>query len=109
MKSFPNGCAGFTTAVASIIPRSCAEFWKYGTCGATRPMLDTYENLIRPIIAIRSVARGCEIGGIKVALEALGRFGGPTRLPEPPVAEAAKEVIVDILKKHPETKNKVLG
>ena len=63
-------------------------------------MLDTYENLIRPIIAIRSVARGCEIGGIKVALEALGRFGGPTRLPEPPVAEAAKEVIVDLTTRH---------
>ena len=79
MKSFPNGCAGFTTAVASIIPRSCAKFWKYGTCGDTRRMLDTYGNLIRPIIAIRSVDKGCEIGGIKVALEALVPLGRNSR------------------------------
>lgn len=104
MKSFSNGCEGYTTAVSSIIPKSCKEFWDYGISGDTDQMLLTFNKLIKPIIKIRTVGRGCEIGGIKVALEALGRYGGPTRLPEFQVSKEDRKTIVDILRQHPETK-----
>ncbi len=46
---------------------------------------------------------GCEIGGIKVALELLGRAGGPTRPPLTQVSDSDRERIAEILLGHPET------
>ena len=108
MKSFPNGCEGYTTAVASIIPGACREFWRYGMSGDADLMIDTYENRIRPIIDIRTIGGGSGIGGIKVALEATGRFGGPTRLPESPVSDSDKQLIVNVLRRHPEVAHMVI-
>ena len=108
MRSFPNGCEGYTTAVASIVPGASREFWIYGMSGDTTRMIHTYENRIRPIIGIRTIGEGCEIGGIKIALEVMGRFGGPTRLPETPVSDSDKNFIVNVLRQHPEVSHMVI-
>ena len=102
MKSFKNGCQGYTTAVASLIPKSSRQFWKYGMSGDTKNMIHTYETLIKPIRDIREIGPGCEIGSIKFALEVLGRSGGPTRPPASPVSSFDKDKIINILKQHPE-------
>ena len=69
--------------------------------------MDVYEQRIEPIIGIRSLKPGYGISGIKVALEALGRAGGPTRPPDTQVAEPDRPAIADILARHPEVKNLV--
>ena len=107
MKSFPHGCEAYTTAVASIIPRASRDFWKYGMSGDVDRMMKVYETLIQPIIAIRSYRSGYEISGIKVALEVLGRAGGPTRPPSAMVDAQGREGIAEILLQHPEVRHLV--
>ena len=107
IRSFPHGCEGYTTAVASIVPRASREFWRSGMSGDTEGMIEVYEGLIKPIIAIRQLGPGCEIGGIKAALEHLGRAGGPTRPPATQVSGPDRERIAEILLRHPEVQHLV--
>ena len=37
IRSFAHGCDGYTTAVASIVPRASREFWRAGVSGDTGP------------------------------------------------------------------------
>ena len=107
MKSFPQGCVGYTTAVASIVPGASRAFWQAGVAGDTERMAEVYEQLIEPIISLRGLGPGCEIGGIKAALELLGRAGGPTRPPVTQVSGPDRERIAQILRGHPEARHLV--
>ena len=86
--------------MASIVPQASRDFWRCGTSGDTNRMMEVYEGLIKPITEIRSIGPGCNIGGIKAALEILGRAGGPTRPPEPAVDASDRAVIAEILRRH---------
>ena len=107
IRAFPHGSLAYSTAAAAIVPDASREFWRYGASGDVELMMDVYEQRIEPIIGIRSLKPGYGISGIKVALEALGRAGGPTRPPDTQVAEPDRPAIADILARHPEVKNLV--
>ena len=51
---------------------------------------------------VRSVKPGYHVSGIKVALEFIGRAGGPVRLPLRPVLSEDRVKIADITKTHAE-------
>ena len=102
MKSFPHGCRAYTTAAAAIMPEASRQFWRYGVEGDQDQMMEVFEQRIAPVLKIRTMRPGYGISGVKVALELLGRSGGPTRPPETLVADHDRRAIADILVAHPE-------
>ena len=75
--------------------------------GDVELMMEVYEERIKPIIGIRSLKAGYGISGIKAALEALGRAGGPSRPPDTQVEDSDRPAIADILSRHPEVRHLV--
>ena len=102
MESFPHGCRAYTTAVAAIVPEASRQFWRYGVDGDEDQMMDVFERRIKPVLRIRTLRPGYGISGIKVALELLGRSGGPARPPETLVEDHDRRAIADILLAHPD-------
>ena len=70
-------------------------------------MTEVYESLIVPIIGIRGYKPGYGIGGIKAALEILGRAGGPTRPPDTHMGASDRAGIAEILLRHLEVRHLV--
>ena len=70
-------------------------------CDSKR-MQAVYETRIAPIVKLREVKPGYGISGIKVALEALGRAGGPVRPPYIQVQKEDRETIAAIAREHAE-------
>ena len=58
---------------------------------------------IVPMAAVRSLRPGYSAGGIKVALETLGRAGGPTRPPMGQVSAEDRPRIEALVRRHAET------
>ena len=106
--SFPTGSRAYSTAVASLIPESSKRFWKYGVEGKISKMNEVFKNDLEPILSIRGYKPGYGISGIKVAMEALGRAGGPVRPAYNQVDPRDRVGIADILRKHPETQSLVV-
>jgi 5-dehydro-4-deoxyglucarate dehydratase len=105
MSSFPHGCLAYTAAAPAIVPEASREFWKYGVQGDEDLMVEVFGQRIEPINKIRSLKPGYGISGIKVALEMLGRAGGPPRPVDTHVTESDRSVIWDILASHPDVKH----
>jgi len=101
-KTLPAGGQAYTTAVATFVPRASLEFWRQGTVGDVKTMRTIREQRIDPIVKLRNVQSGYGISGIKVALEALGRAGGPVRPPGTQVAEQDRIKIATIAREHAE-------
>ena len=80
-KTMPAGGQAYTTAVGTFVPQACHEFWQQGISGNRERMQAVYRNRIAPVVKLRDVKPGYGISGIKVALEGLGRAGGPVRPP----------------------------
>jgi len=107
MPSFVHGCAAYTAAAPAIVPDSSWKFWSQGVAGDIESMGRVFEEMVSPINKIRSFKPGYGISGIKVALEILGRHGGPPRPPEFMVEKYDREIIRDILLAHAETRHMV--
>lgn len=103
VKALPAGARAYTAAVASLTPKACRDFWKNGTAGNLSEMNEILEQRISPMAAVRSLRPGYSAAGIKVALETLGRAGGPTRPPMGQVAAADRPRIEAIVRRHAET------
>ena len=71
-------------------------------------MNEVFKNDLEPILSIRGYKPGYGISGIKVAMEALGRAGGPVRPAYNQVDPRDRVGIADILRKHPETQSLVV-
>lgn len=92
-KFFPHGARALTTAVAVFIPEICRDFVDLGLAGKYEEMKKLRETRIDPVVKLRNVKEGYGIGAIKIALEALGRAGGPVR---PPLLQISEEDRVEI-------------
>lgn len=90
-------------AVACLAPEDCRAFWEKGTAGNLAEMNRILEQRISPMAAVRSLRPGYSAAGIKVALETLGRAGGPTRPPMGQVAAEDRPRIEAIVRRHAET------
>ncbi len=100
--ALPQGARAYTTAVATFVPRATREFWAAGISGEVDRMQKIRKARIDPVVGLRSVQPGYGISGIKVALEALGRAGGPVRPPGTPVASQDRATIAAIAREHAE-------
>ena len=99
---FPVGGRAYTTAVATFVPEACRRFWQAGVSGDLARMKHIRESRIDPVVKLRSVKPGYGISGIKVALEALGRAGGPVRPPGTQVEQHDRAKIAEIALKYAE-------
>lgn len=102
LEALPAGSRAYTTAVATLVPNACHEFWKHGVAGERAKMRTVMETGIDPVVRVRSLRPNYGISGIKVALEALGRAGGPVRPPGTNVAPEDRAAIAEIARKHSE-------
>ena len=103
VKALPAGARAYTAAVACLAPEACRKFWQYGTAGNLVEMKRILEQRISPLAAVRSLRPGYSAAGIKVALETVGRAGGPTRPPMGQVAAEDRPRIEAIVRRHAET------
>jgi len=105
---FPFGSRAYSTAAAALVPQASKRFWEYGVSGKSAKMEATLKRELDPILAIRKYRPGYGISGIKVAMESLGRAGGPVRPPGTQVNPKDRGGIANILRKHLETKHLVV-
>jgi 4-hydroxy-2-oxoglutarate aldolase len=84
------GAAGGILAVANVAPAECCEVWRLARAGQWAEARDVAFRL-GPLATGISGRYG--IGGLKVALDLLGGYGGPTRAPLPvPDADGVEDI-----------------
>jgi 5-dehydro-4-deoxyglucarate dehydratase len=104
VKTLPVGGRAYTTAVATFVPQASHAFWKHGVAGDKQKMNHVLQNQIEPVVKLRGVQPGYGVSAIKVALESLGRAGGPVRPPGTQVAEKDQSIIAEIARSHSEVR-----
>ena len=70
--------------------------------GKVERMQEVLRTRIQPMAQVRSLKPGYHVSGIKVALEALGRAGGPVRPPGRAVLPQDRPTIAAIARKYAE-------
>lgn len=89
------GAAGGTLALANIMPRACAELRTLYLAGK----LEEAARLQLSIIELnRAVTEGWGVPGLKAALDMLGFYGGPPRLPLRPLGARQREALQELMK-----------
>jgi 4-hydroxy-2-oxoglutarate aldolase len=84
------GAAGGILAVANLAPRECCEIWQLARAGQFAEAREVATRL-SPLATGITARYG--IGGLKVALDLLGLYGGSPRMPLPvPDGDAVEEV-----------------
>jgi 4-hydroxy-2-oxoglutarate aldolase len=84
------GAAGGILAVANVAPRECCEIWRLAQAGQ---WAEARELVYRISPLATGISGRFGIGGLKVALELLGSYGGPTRGPLPvPDGDGVEEI-----------------
>ena len=102
LQALPAGARGNTSAVATFVPEACREFCRQGRLGKVERMQQVLRTRIQPMARVRSLKPGYHVSGIKVALEALGRAGGPVRPPGRAVLPQDRPKIAAIAREHAE-------
>lgn len=102
-KAIPVGARAYTSAVAVFVPEACRLFWKYGVDQRLDKMAEVLKERIDPIVELRGIKAGYGISAIKVALESLGRAGGPVRPPGTTVLPNDREKIAGIARQYSES------
>jgi len=88
LQALTAGAQAYATAFGSLMPRACITFWKYGLKGNIKGMETILNKRIQPLekichlLPFPDAPPGFGVAGIKTALEALGRAGGPVRPPK---------------------------
>ncbi len=88
--SLAAGCAGAVLALANALPYACVTIWEAHRSRETAAAED-WQNRISA--AAKLIAGTYGIPGLKHAMDLLGYFGGPPRLPFVPVGPAAQAEI----------------
>lgn len=88
--SLAAGCSGAVLALANAIPYACISIWEAHRTRETDAAQD-WQQRIRPAATIVAATYG--IPGLKHAMDLMGYFGGPPRLPLVPVGPAAEAEI----------------
>jgi len=90
------GAAGGTLALANIMPEECVKIEELYREGK----LEEAKKIQLAIIEMNSaVTSRFGVAGLKAALDLLGLYGGPPRLPLLPLDEEGKKQVKDIMKK----------
>lgn len=87
--SLAAGCSGAILALANAVPYACISIWEAHRSRETDAAQDWQER-IRPAAVASS---GYGIPGLKHAMDLMGYFGGPPRLPLVPVGPAVQAEI----------------
>ncbi len=88
------GAVGGTLAVANIMANSCAEVMEALENGDMERAVSVQRNILAPNAAVTGKYG---IPGLKAAMDMLGYYGGPPRLPMHPLDEDAREDLRSIL------------
>jgi 4-hydroxy-2-oxoglutarate aldolase len=88
------GCTGGTLAVANVLPAACRRLMDAFFAGK----LDEARTIQHRILLLNhSVTKGYGIPGLKTAVDAIGLYGGPCRLPLPELGNVQREEILEQL------------
>jgi len=88
------GAAGGILAIANLAPRECCEIWRLAQGGQ---WAEAREVAYRISPLATGIGARYGIGGLKVGLDLLGSYGGPTRMPLPTPDGDGVEDIREIL------------
>lgn len=102
VQALPQGARAYATAVAPLVPRACAEFCKHGLAGNLPGMNEVLKRRIEPAAKMRELKPEYSVSAIKVALEALGRAGGPVRPPNLQVLPEDQRDLAQLARKYSE-------
>ncbi|MFN0172771.1 MAG: dihydrodipicolinate synthase family protein [Bryobacteraceae bacterium] len=102
MEAMPAGARAYTSGVANLIPQTCREFARFGIAGNVAAMKRLMDERITPITKVRRLQSGYGVSGLKAALDAVGRAGGPVRPPGMNVSAADRSAIAEIARKYSE-------
>lgn len=84
------GAAGGILAIANVAPRECCQIWRLAKAGQ---WAEAREIVYRLSPLATGIGARYGVGGLKVALDLLGHYGGPTRGPLPmPDGDGAEEI-----------------
>lgn len=103
MEAMPAGARAYTSGVANLIPQTCREFARLGIEGKIAEMRRLMDQRIAPVTKVRTLRTGYGVSGLKAALDAVGRAGGPVRPPGKNVAAADRIKIAEIARRYTET------
>jgi 4-hydroxy-2-oxoglutarate aldolase len=92
--SLAAGCAGAVLAIANAIPYACISIWEAHRTREPEAAED-WQQRIRPAATLIASTYG--IPGLKHAMDLMGYYGGPPRLPLVPVGPAAQAEIAKAL------------
>ena len=84
------------------VPEASRVFWEAGVAGKMEEMKRIYDERIEPVMKVRSLREGYGASGIKVALEELGRAGGPVLPPGTQVLPEDRAKLGEIVRKYAE-------
>lgn len=88
------GASGGTLALANIMPEECVQIQKLYEAGC----LDDAKNLQMKLLEINSAVTALwGVAGLKAAMDLLGLYGGPPRLPLLPLDDKKKESLQKIM------------
>lgn len=93
-ESLEKGAVGAILAIACAFPELSADIYESSRSGDSAKAHSLAQKLIAPA---KMFGPQYGIAGLKYALDGLGYFGGPARLPLLPVGEAAREEIDALL------------
>jgi 4-hydroxy-2-oxoglutarate aldolase len=88
--SLAAGCTGAVLALANALPYACISIWEAHRSRETEAA-DDWQRRISPAATIVAATYG--VPGLKHAMDLMGYFGGPPRLPFVPVGPAAQAEI----------------
>lgn len=93
-ESLEKGAVGAILALACAFPELCVEIYEASRAGESAKAHSLAQQLIAPA---KMLGPQYGIAGLKYALDRLGYFGGPARLPLLPVGRAGRREIDDLL------------
>jgi 4-hydroxy-2-oxoglutarate aldolase len=88
------GAKGAILALASALPEKCAELYELTRRGQLETARELQKTLLR---ASKLIVSELGIAGVKFVMDQRGYYGGAPRLPLPPLADAAKKRVVELL------------
>jgi len=88
------GCTGGTLALANLLPEACSRLMSLFLEGR----IDEARKIQHRVLRLNhAVTKGYGIPGLKAALDAIGLYGGPCRLPLPELGPKNRQEVIQLL------------
>src|SRR5246127_1020474 len=94
LPSLTVGAKGAILALASALPEKCAELYDVTRRGQLEAAQELQKNLLR---ASKLIVSELGIPGVKFVMDQRGYYGGGPRPPRPPLSDAAKRRVSELL------------